>query len=678
MKYPPIIPNNPHILHGGDYNPDQWRAAKDIWLEDMRLAGLAHINSLTVGIFSWTALEPEEGRYDFSWLDEIMDLLAKNGIAAVLATPSGARPAWMSQKYPEVLRVNADRQRILHGDRHNHCYTSPVYRAKVGQINTLLAERYKDHPALAVWHLSNEYSGECHCELCQEAFRGWLKARYESLDALNHAWWTGFWSHTYTDWSQIVSPSPLGDSSVHGLTLAWKRFVTEQTLDFMKAEMEPLRRVTPDIPCTTNMMGMYDGLNYYRLSEGIDIASWDNYPMWRSDENDREIAMQAAMIHDFNRGLKDGRPFMTMESSPSITNWQPVGKLRRPGVHALQSIQVIAHGSDTVQYFQYRKSRGSMEKFHGAVVDHVGNETTRVFGEVTELGRVLEKLDAVVGTPKLSEVALVYDVENRWALQTLQGFLQDKKYVQTLNEHYAPFWKAGISVDVVDSTKDLSGYKLVVAPMLYMLRPGMAKKIKAFVQGGGTFVATYLTGYTDEDDLCFLGGFPGPLKEVLGIWCEELDSLFANEHRPVQWNGTQYVAREFCEVVHLQGAQATGTYLEDFYAGSPAVTVNRCGMGEAYFVAARLEESFQEDFYGALAAKLDIRGALPVKPPLGCSVQTRTDGENDYVFVMNFLPEAASVDIGEGGTSLVSGKEINSVLSLAPHGFEVFSRKAKK
>lgn len=658
MKYPPINPNYPHMLYGGDYNPDQWRKTKQIWLEDMRLAGLAHINSLTVGIFSWMALEPEEGRYDFSWLDEIMDLLAENKIVAVLATPSGARPAWMSQKYPEVLRMSADRHRNLHGDRHNHCYTSPVYRAKVREINTLLAQRYKDHPALAVWHLSNEYSGECHCELCQQAFRDWLKARYQSLDKLNEAWWTAFWSHTYTDWSQIEFPSPIDDRSVHGLSLDWKRFVTERTLDFMKAEMEPLKRITPDVPCTTNMMGLYDGVNYFRLSEALDVASWDNYPMWRSDA---DIAMNAAMIHDLNRGLKDGRPFRSMESSPSATNWQPVGKLRRPGVHALQSIQVVAHGSDTVQYLQYRKSRGSAEKFHGAVIDHEGSERTRVFREVVETGNVLKKLDVVIGTPKPSDVALVYDVENCWALDTCQGFIREKKYVQTLIEHYAPFWKAGVSVDIIDSTKDISGYKLVIAPMLYMLRPGMAARLEAFVQNGGTFVATYMTGYVGEHDLCFLSGFPGPLKKVLGVWCEEIDGLFDGERRLVEWNGSVYQARDLCEVVHTEGAQTIASFREDFYAGNPAVTVNRFGLGQAYLVAARLEEKFQQDFFGMLMQKLGIRGALTAKPPAGCSAQARSDGENDYVFVR-------SEHNGEIHTGSGAGQTFHPAVGLAGNG----------
>ncbi len=674
MKYPPIVRQFPHFLHGGDYNPDQWRQMKEIWQEDMRLAKLAQCNAMSIGIFAWVALEPEEGCYDFSWLDEIMDLLAANGMVAVLATPSGARPAWMSQKYPEVLRVDADRQRILHGARHNHCYTSPVYRAKVRQINTLLAERYKNHPALAVWHLSNEYGGECHCELCQAEFRLWLQARYGSLDALNQAWWTAFWSHTYTDWSQLESPSPRGENSVHGLVLDWKRFVTERTLDFMLAEMEPLKRITPDVPCTTNMMGLYDGLNYFRLSEALDVASWDNYPPWRNDDSDAGLALQIALVHDLNRGLKNGRPFMLMESSPSATNWQPVAKLRRPGGHLLYSLQAVAHGSDTVQYFQYRKSRGSSEKFHGAVVDHEGSENTRVFREVAATGDLLARLDAVIGTARPAEVALVYDVENRWAIQLSQGFKKDKRYVETLYDHYAPFWKRGITVDVIDSTKELNSYKLVIAPMLYMLRPGMAGKINRFVSAGGTFVATYISGYVDEHDLCFLGGFPGPLKDTLGIWNEEIDALYDGEHCPVSWNGRTYQARDFCEIVHLRGARKLGQYEADFYAGSPAVTVNRCGAGSAYYVAARLDADFQDDFFGQLAEQLQLRCPLECALPAGCTVQTRTDGSTETVFVMNFLPQPVGVDLGAGGISLVSGEKVRGRVRIGERSLEIFQR----
>ena len=565
-KYGPINPKFPHMLHGGDYNPDQW--PEEIWSEDMRLMKLAHCNTMTVSIFSWTHLEPEEGRFEFGWLDKVMDMLAENGAYAVLATPTGARPAWMSATYPEVLRVRPDGGRNLHGRRHNHCFSSPVYREKTLIINTLLAERYKEHPALLLWHLSNEYGGECHCDHCRAAFTKWLRARYASLDDLNQAWWTAFWSHTYTDWSQIEPPSEIGETGVHGHNLDWKRFVTDQTTDFMLNEMVPLRQITPDVPITTNFMGTYPGLNYWRMAPHLDVISWDSYPMWHGQLNDWDLAAHIAFLHDINRCLKGGKPFMLMESTPSMTNWMPVAKLKRPGMHLLSSLQAVAHGSDTVQYFQWRKSRGASEKLHGAVVDHAGHEHTRVFGDVTDVGLALEKLDAVVGTTTRPDVALIYDWENNWAINDAQGpRVEGKDYLPTVLRHYRQFWSRGIPVDVIDMEQDLSSYKLVIAPMLYMVRPGVAERIEAFVTSGGTFVATYWSGIADETDLCFLGGFPGPLRQVLGIWDEEIDALYdgqTNSVVPAAGNTLgltgSYVTKELCALIHAESADVLATY----------------------------------------------------------------------------------------------------------------------
>ena len=512
MNYGPISNKIPKMIHGGDYNPDQWMNYEGIWDEDFRLMDLAHVNVMTLGTFSWSSLEAEEGRFDFSWMDQIMDRLAAEGKYAILATPSGARPAWMSQKYPEVLRTNADRTKNLHGDRHNHCFTAPIYRKKVQRINTELAKRYKDHPALIGWHISNEYSGECHCDLCQAAFQNWLKKKYNNnLEQLNHEWWTSFWSHTYTDWSQILAPSAIGEQSVHGLTLDWKRFVTDQTINFMENEMKPLRELTPDLPITTNFMGIYEGLNYWKMAKSLDVISWDSYPMWHhSKKGHTNIALETAFLHDLNRSLKNGKPFMLMESTPSVTNWQNVSKLKRPGMHLLASLQAVAHGSDTVQYFQWRKSRGSVEKFHGAVIDHCGHEHTRVFNEVSKVGEALEKFDEIVGTSVKPEVAIVYDWENRWGIDGARGFNNKaKKYPETVIKHYSGFWKQGIPVDIISMEHSLEQYKVVIAPMLYMLHGDVAERIEDFVKSGGTFIATYLTGLVDENDLCFLGGFPG-------------------------------------------------------------------------------------------------------------------------------------------------------------------------
>lgn len=654
-KYDPIHSKCSRLLHGGDYSPEQWKDTPEIWDEDMRLMQAAHCNTMSIGIFSWVSLEPAEGVFHFDWMDKIMDKLADNKAYAVLATPSGARPAWMSQQYPEVLRVAPSRQRNLHGERHNHCYTSPVYRQKTRIINQKLAQRYKDHPALLLWHVSNEYGGECHCGLCQEAFRGWLKEKYHhDLHELNHQWWTGFWSHTFTDWSQIESPAPHGEMCLHGLVLDWKRFVTHQTLDFMKNEIAVLKEITPDMPVTTNFMGTYPHLNYWKLAPAVDVVSWDNYPSWHGNEADWKLASKIGFVHDINRSLKGGKPFMMMESTPSMVNWQAINKFKRPGMHLLSSLQAVAHGSDTVQYFQWRKSRGSSEKFHGAVVDHCGHEHTRVFQDVAEVGRVLEKLEAIVGTTVRPDVAIIYDWENRWGIEELQGLCRDKRdYESTCQKHYEAFWGKGVPVDVIDMESDFSPYKLLIAPMLYMVKPGVAERIGQFVEKGGTLVATYLSGIVNENDLCFLGGFPGPLREILGIWSEEIDSLFDHEMNaivPADDCGLnlkkRYEARVYCDLIHAETARALASYSSDFYAGRPALTVNAYGSGQAYYIAFRNDEDFLPDFYSNLISDLKVRRALDIELPEGTTAQLRSDGEKEFIFLMNFSTEERKLELG--------------------------------
>jgi beta-galactosidase len=672
MRHQPIVKNVPHFLHGGDYNPDQWIRWKDtIWKEDMRLAKLAGINSLSVGIFAWAMLEPEEGKYNFSWLDEIMDLMAENNITAVLATPSAARPAWMSQKYPEVLRVNSDRRRILHNGRHNHCLTSPIYREKTAAINTALAQRYKKHPALGVWHISNEFGGECHCPLCQEKFREYLKKRYSSLDALNVAWWSDFWAHSFTDWSQVESPCPwpLGETSIHGLNLDWMRFTTEQYVDFYLHETKPLKEITPDVPCTANLMGTYPGIDYFRLAQVLDVVSWDSYPQWTGTDRDIGTAIYFSFFHDLNRSLK-GKPFMLMESSPSATNWRPIAKLHRPNVHMLQSMQAIAHGSDTVQYFQYRKSRGSAEKFHGAVVDHVGTENTRVFCDVAEVGERLAGMDDIVGTATPAEIAIVFDWQVRWALDDAKGFLQQKTgYHDTVVNHYGSFWRRGIPVDIIDSSlivkpNNLDKYRMLIAPMLYMLRPGVAEAIDNFVQQGGTFITTYITGYVNENDLCFLGGFPGPLRETLGIWCEEVDALYPEDRNALVWKGKRYEAYDFCELIHAESASVLGTYGDDFYSGQPALTVNKRGKGKAYFIAARTSENFLDDFYRTIVDEAGLKRIVDDELPRGVTVQVRSDGKTDHIFFLNFTPRTVKINYKAQNFKITLGPFMGNVVSF--------------
>ena len=684
-KYPPINPRVPHMLHGGDYNPDQW--PEEVWDEDMRLMKLANCNTMTVAIFSWVRLEPEEGRYEFTWLDKVMDKLAANGGYAVLATPSGARPAWLSQKYPQVLRVRPDGLRNFHGVRHNHCMTSPLYREKTRQINQTLAHRYKDHPALIAWHISNEFNGECYCELCQEAFRHWLQKKYnQNLDSLNHAWWTAFWSHTYTDWSQIEPPSHVGEMYQNGLNLDWKRFSNDQIFDFYLNEIQPIRAQTPLVPITTNFMGLFSGINYPKFAQFVDVVSWDSYPVWHTASSDWELGAQTAFIHDLNRSMKDGKPFMLMESTPSYTNWQPVPKLKRPGMHVLSSLQAVAHGSDTVQYFQWRKSRGGPEKYHGAVVDHVGHEHTRVFQDVAQVGEILKKLDSVIGTTIDSQVAIIFDWENRWAIDGLQGLGVDRRnYIETAISHYLPFWKQGIPVDILPEEADFMRYKLVIAPMLYMLKPGVSERLQKYVAQGGTLVATYWSGIVDENDLCFLGGFPGDgLRQVFGIWDEEIDTLTPEERNSVIQTGenelglaSAYQARDYFALIHAETARVLAVFGQDFYAGRPALTVNQYGRGQAYYVASRNDNQFHDDFLFSLSQQLSLIRSLDADLPFGVSAQTRTDGENRFLFLMNFNPYTIILKLDQREyRNMLTGESQTQAINLPGFGIAILQSKA--
>lgn len=657
------------IGHGGDYNPDQWRHIPGTLDEDIRLMKKSGCNLMSVGIFSWAALEPEEGVYDFGWLEEVLNKFAANGIYAFLATPSGARPQWMSKKYPEVLRVNELGIRHIHGVRHNHCFTSPVYREFVRKMNTALAEKFGTHPAVVGWHISNEYGGECHCDLCQNAFRAYLKDTYKTLDNLNQQWWTGFWANTVTDWEQLHSPGKMGETHVHGLNLSWKRFVTHQTIDFMNAETEPLRRITPHLPVTTNLMTFFGGLDYFRFGKAFDFASFDSYPAWGKDTDDETEALNAAFNYDMMRCIL-GKPFALMESTPSQVNWQEVCKLKKPGMHFLSSLQAVAHGADTVQYFQWRKSRGSWEKFHGAVVDHVGHENTRTFREVTEVGDALKKLTGVLGSNTKAEVAIIYDLDTRWALDNSQGPRVEKHYVETLMEHYRALTRQGVNIDVIDQSYPLDGYKIVAAPLMYMVKPGVAEKIEAFVENGGTFVATVRTGCVDQDDLCFLTGFPGPLRKVLGIWAEECDGLWDGEKNGFLLpNKETYSCCDMCDIIHAETAKVVAEYASDFYAGSPAVTVNDFGAGKAWYIASRPEQAFLDMLYKKLLDQAGVKRLIE-NLPTGVQVATREGENGKYLFVMNFARKPVQVTLPAGMDAL-TGEAVCGNADLPANGIYV-------
>ena len=628
----------PHFVHGADYNPDQWLYDKSVWDEDMHLMKLANCNEMTVGMFSWAKLEPEEGKFDFSFLDEIIEKIHKNGGKVILGTPSGARPRWMVEKYPEVMRTRIDETRYHFASRHNHCYTSPVYREKVRIINTKLAERYGKHPAVIAWHLSNEYNGRCYCSLCEKAFKEFVRNKYDNdISKLNLAWWTAFWSHDYTSFDQIALPVKNGDCCLQGLNLDFNRFTSAQTIDFMNSEAEAIRNVCPNLPITTNMMFDVPQIDYWDMSEKLDFISLDTYPQWHSKDNIGEACL-ASFGYELMRSFKK-KPFFVMESAPGLVNWQKYNKLKRPGMDKLSALQAVAMGSDSVQYFQWRKGRGGEEKFHGAIVDHVGNENTRIFGEISKIGATLKKIDEICGTETVASVALIFDYENRWALEGSMFFTKEnKKYLDTCLNYYKALWRRGISVDMVNSHSDLSGYKLVIAPMLYMTDEKTVNNLTEYVSNGGTLYATYMLGMVNETDLCYLGGFPANnLKDVFGIWNEELDTLYPEERVRFRMNdGRVFEGMDCCEIIHSKGAETLAVYDSEFYAGEPMLTVNKYGNGKAYYQAARDDGALWDTVSNDILNELKIERALKELPPMGVTAHIRYDEETEYLFVQNY------------------------------------------
>ena len=606
----------------------------------------------------------------FEWMGNIIDRLYENGISTILATPTGARPKWMADKYEEVLRVDAQRRRKLYGFRHNHCYTSPVYREKTRIMNMELAKRFGNHPGVIAWHVSNEYGGECHCPLCQAEFRKWVQNKYKDIETLNIAWATTFWSHRYNSFEQIESPSPIGEPCLHGLNLDWKRFVTDRTVDFVKHEIQAIRDGGSDKPTTINMMYDYQGLNYHKFADVVDFVSWDTYPLWHK-KPDHLVAMDCGMQHDIMRSIQK-KPFILMENCPSAPNWQGVSKLKKPGLLHAASMHAIAHGSDSVLYFQLRQSQGSSEKFHGAVIDHYGGCDTRTFKEVTDVGISLEKIGELAGSLTEAKVAVLFDWESRWAMEDAQGPRNEGLfYKEAVEKSYYAFRKLGLDVDVIDMEQDISEYKIVAIPMLYMFRDGFEKKVEQFVKNGGTAVMTYWSGIVDETDLCYLGGTPHGLMGVFGLRSTEIDALYDHEENyivPVKESSihlsSQWKCKNLCDLVKVSTAEICGVYGEDFYQGYPALTRNAYGEGKAYYICADFEQGFYDEVYQQLINEIELK--LPIekigmdKVPEGIEVTTRCNDEYMYIFIQNFNRKPMEIHLNLEQKEIITGEYKNN------------------
>ncbi len=645
------------IAYGGDYNPEQW--PEEVWEEDMRLLKAAGVDTVTLNTFSWAMLQPEENRYDFSKLDKIMKLIKKHQLQVCMATSTGAHPAWMARKYPDILRTEFNGMKRKFGGRHNSCPNSPTYRHYAEKLAGMLADRYGEESNIFAWHISNEFGGECYCENCEQAFRSWLKKHYGTLEEVNRVWNTAFWGHTFYDWEEIVAPNLLSEhfaenrTMFQGISLDYRRFMSDSILECYCLEADAIRKVLPDAKITTNLMGCYKPLDYFKWAKKLDFVAWDNYPA--NEDSYAKIAMN----HDVMRGIKQGEPFALMEQTPSVTNWLPYNALKRPGVMRLWSYQAVAHGADTVMFFQMRRSIGACEKYHGAVIDHVGTGNTRVYREVAQLGKELQKIGGrTLGMRTRSKIAILMDWDNWWAIEYSAGPSQELSYLRELQRYYEALREMNYNIDFISPEDEMRPYAVVLAPVYYMVKETCDEKIRRYVEEGGYFLTTFFSGYVQENDLVIPGGYPGKLRDILGIWVEEEDALPQGTKNFFRYDGEQYPAELLCDLLHPEGAEQIDQsgYEKDFYRGMPVLTCHKLGKGRAYYVATASDQTFYKKFLTDIAKSAGVEPELLA--PQGVEVTTRENETEKAYFILNHMEQEVLLKIPAGGYDCITGQNM--------------------
>ena len=620
------------LAFGGDYNPEQWDG--EVWKQDDELMRRAGVNLATVGVFSWALLEPEEGRYDFAWLDAHLDRLHANGVAVDLATPTASPPPWFTLAHPDALPVGPDGTRLTHGSRDTYCLAAPAYRDAACRVASALAQRYGDHPALALWHVHNEYVTLCWCDHTAAAFRGWLQARHGSLDILNEAWGTAFWSQRYTSWEQVLPPRATQWHKNPGQALDFRRFWSDEALAAYREQRDALRAAS-DRPVTTNLMlPGYQNLDLWAFGREVDVVSIDHYPTGPG----LDAAADTAFGADRARSFAGGAPWLLMEQGTNTVYAGDRTLGKEPGEILRHSLGHIARGSEGALFFQWRQSRAGAETWHSAMVPHAGPDS-RTFREVTGTGAAVARLGELAGSTVRAEVAVLHDSDAWWALDVEGLPSAELDYHAALRRAHRTLWDAGVTTDFAHPVQELGRYRLVVAPALFLLSDAGAANLRRYVEDGGTLLVQHAVGYVDDRLHARLGGYPAaPLREALGIRVEEYRPLTRGERIALS-DGSHATA--WSESLRAEGAEALASYTHGLLAGGPALTRHRFGAGQGWYLSARLDEADQ----AALVARLlDAAGVRPELPglPRGVEAVTRhaEDGRRWYV-VLNHSAEPA-------------------------------------
>ncbi len=677
------------ILYGGDYNPEQWdEATRD---QDMIMLPEAGVDIVTINVFSWARLQLSENVYDFSDLDSIVKRVTEKGMKICMGTSTAAYPAWMAKKYPDILRVDFEGRKKKYGFRHNACPNSPSYRKYSVLLTKRLAEHFANQDNIVIWHINNEYGGACYCENCERAFREWLKDKYHTLDRLNSAWNTAFWSHTYYGWDEIVVPNELSEfqggkrSQFTGITLDYMRFNSDSMLQNYIDERNAIKEVISDALCTTNMMNVFKGLDYRKWAKEIDVASWDNYPQkFTSPYFD-------AFAHELIRGLKGGKPFMLMEQAPSMTSWMPINSLKRPGQMRRFSYEAVAHGADTLMFFQMRQSPAGAEMYHSAIIDHSGRDDTRVFRECKAFGEELKKLGKIpLGGVAEAKCAIIFDWPTWWAFEDASGIPSGVRYPDEALRYYRALFESNVPVDIIGPEDDLSKYRLVIAPLFYMVGDKVKDRMASYVKNGGTLLFTYYSGCVDENAHILQGGYPGSLKELIGARIEERDLLYEDmehfecdgvwmpEHvddvtNSFSYKGVEYPAYKVCDIMYSEGAEVLAVFNEDFYAKQPAVTKNKLGKGSVYYIATCSSNRFYSKLMKDLCDEAGVKDVMDnpvgyVEEWEGVEVAARADADKRVYYLINHTDEEKEVLFPFDGEELTESIRIECGKSVMQEG----------
>ncbi|MER5713947.1 beta-galactosidase [Streptomyces sp. NPDC002132] len=642
------------LAFGGDYNPEQW--PESVWQEDVRLMREAGVTMVSVGIFSWALLEPEPGVYDFGWLDRILGLLHDNGIRVDLGTPTVCPPVWFYRAHPEALPVTPDGVRLAFGSRGAICHSDADYRTAAANITTRLAERYGDHPALAMWHVHNEYGvpvSACYCDSCAAHFRRWLRATYGTVAAVNEAWGTAFWGQRYAGFDDIDPPRTTPTVGNPGQALDYKRFADATMRENFRAERDILHRLSPGVPVTTNFMtalSQCDSVDYWAWGREVDIVTNDHYLI----TDGRRTHVNLAMAADLTRSVAGGAPWLLLEHSTSGVNWQPRNPAKAPGQMARNSLGHVARGSEGAMFFQWRQSRRGAEKFHSSMVPHGGTDT-RVWREVVRLGAALDSLSALRGTRTEADVAVLWDWQSWWAQNLAWRPSEDHDARERADAFYEALYDLHLTVDFAHPEADLSAHPLVVVPALYLTTEAAGRNLTRYVEAGGTLVVSCFSGIVDEHDAVHEGPHPGALRDVLGLTVEEFSPLLQGESvRVTGPDGVELSGDVWSEFVVPRGAETVWTYADGLTAGHPAVTRHRLGEGAAWYVSTRLGQ----DGLTALLERAadDARLAPRTGLPRDLEVVRRSGETGAYLFAINHTGADAKVPLDTPGTELLTGE----------------------